>query len=652
MTLTPQTYRELVQTVNRHAALYYTQDQPEISDAEYDFLYRQLQTFEAKFPLLVAPNSPTQRVADKPLEQFESYTHHVRLESLANAFSEEEVHAFVERVQKALPDQDVVFTVEPKIDGLAIALHYENGVFKVGATRGNGTIGENVTQNLKTIRDLPLQLKSGATIEVRGEVFIKKSVFEGFKDQYANPRNTAAGALRNLDPRVTASRQLSLFVYNAVADPMPTQTQHDLMIHLKKLGLPTIPHQVLAHTVEDIMRACEAIHAQRNQNDWDIDGAVIKVNSFSEQTALGSTSKSPRWALAYKFESEQGVTKLEDIGVQVGRTGVLTPVAFLAPVKLSGATVKRATLHNADEIARKAIRIGDTVLVQRAGDVIPEVVKSVQTFPDSRAFHMPTHCPECGTAVVKGDVHIRCPNLMCPAQVKGRISHFAGRNAMDIEGLGDVLVEQLVDSGLVKRLGDLYRLSVDQVAGLERMAKKSAQNLIDALKKSKTVPLDRFIYALGIPFVGEHTAQILAAQFGSWDKFLEANLQTLLSVHEIGEKIAGALVDIFSDPRFREDTADLLSMGITLVSPETPGIGPLSGKTFLVTGTLPTLKRHEAETLIKTHGGKLLSAVSKNLDYLVVGEAAGSKLDKAQKLIEKGEPLQLLSEAKLRELLT
>ncbi|MSR88517.1 MAG: NAD-dependent DNA ligase LigA [Candidatus Margulisbacteria bacterium] len=639
-------YHELLKILSEHAHLYYVLDTPVISDFEYDQLYRQVAEFEETFPLLSDLNSPTRRIGGKSSAKLESYAHIQKLPSLGNVFDAIELRAFYDRVLKALPQEIIIFTVEPKIDGLAVALHYRDGQFKVGATRGDGYSGENVTQNLRTIRSLPLTLTSTETIEVRGEVFMRKSVFETFKDQFANPRNAAAGALRQLDSKVTASRKLDIFIYQGLYSGITTH--HELLTYLKELGLPVVPDVQRCETFSDIQEACQTILNNKESYDWGIDGAVIKVDEKKWQDELGFTSKSPRWAIAYKFETEKAITTLTNIIVQVGRTGVLTPVAVLEPVQLSGVSVHRATLHNQEDILRKGVLIGDRVLVQRAGEVIPEIIKSFETFSHSRAFEMPPHCPECQTPVlhVPEEVAIRCPNFDCPAQIKGRIFHYASRKAMDIEGLGDKLVEQLVDSGLVHSLPDLYRISMETWTSLDRMAQKSAQNIYDELEKSKTKLFSKFLFGLGIPFIGERTAQLLAQVFPDMKTLLSASYEALLNVPEIGEKIAAILTQTLSAPSFQDMINDLTELGLSPKSDAVLATGKLSGSTFLFTGTLSHRTRTEAEKAVVEQGGKIISAVSANLTYLIVGDSPGSKVNKAKAINQKAGKsiIQILSE--------
>ncbi len=643
-----QAYTDLIQTLNQYARDYYTNDTPSISDAEYDHLYRTALQFEEANPLLVDPASPTQRIGDKPLEKFEQFEHSQPLPSLGNIFNFSELETFYNRILKdlSLDASHLNFTIEPKMDGLAVAVHYQNGLLVSAATRGNGKVGENVTHTVKTIKSLPLQLKEPITLEVRGEVFIRKSMFEKIKDQFANPRNAAAGSLRQLDPAIAAQRHLDIMIYQGVS--LPFSSHSETLSYLKQLGFQT--SQILkASSLQDVQTACDTIQKNRASYDWDIDGAVIKVDDLLFQSHLGFTAKAPRWAVAYKFASEQAATQLHDITVQVGRTGILTPVAELVPVKVGGVTVQRATLHNIDEIRRKDLHINDTVLIQRAGDVIPEVVKVVLQADDRKPFEMPTNCPVCDSVVVQlpEEVAFRCINPQCKAQLKGRLSHFVSRKAMDIDGLGDAIIDQVVDLELVKSPADLYTIPKETWASLERMAEKSAQNICDALNNSKTISLSRFIYALGIPLIGEKTAESLAFHFGTLERFRQSNQDELVNLQDFGEKTAAVLYQTINSSDFSTLIDSLLENGI-MPKPEIKQKGILEGLTFLITGTLTQFSRIEAEAAIKAKGGRILSAVSKNLDTLIVGDNAGSKFEKAQKLgiktMDEKELLDLLSQ--------
>jgi DNA ligase (NAD+) len=641
-----QEYQCLVKKLNHHSRQYYVLDKPEISDYEYDKLYRDIQRFEAENPLLIDPDTPTQRIGDKPNQQFKTYSHEVRLPSLDNAFHEEELKAFYNRVQKILPDQKVEFTIEPKIDGLAVAIHYKNGQLILGATRGDGKTGETVTDNLKTIKSLPKQLAKEVDIEVRGEVYMRKSVFNEIKNSFANPRNAAAGSLRQLDPAITAKRNLDIFLYQGLG--VSNINKHREMIdYLKELGLPIISDIKKVDNFEDILKACQDILMNRELYDWDVDGAVVKVNSYAFQNALGSTSKSPRWAIAYKEKAEPEITKLLDVVVQVGRTGVLTPVAVLEPVRVSGAMVQRATLHNLEDIERKGIKIGDEVKVARAGEVIPEVVGLYKSVSNSKSFIMPKFCPVCSSNIInqEGEVAHRCINYECPAQIKARIAHFVSRNAMDIDGFGIALVEQLVDEQRLKSVADIYSLKELELAVLDRMGEKSASNLIASINASKNKTFSRFIFALGIPYIGQHTAELLANLYSDLESLTNVKKEQLIEIHEIGEKAADSLINYFNNESFLRVLSCLKEFGVN-PKYEQKALGSLSGKTFLITGTLTKYKRFEAESLIKNNGGRILSTVSKKLNYLVVGENPGSKLQKSEKI----STIDIISEIDLESL--
>ena len=636
-------YSSLIEKMNTYAEAYYKNDAPLISDAEYDQLYRQLLQFEDENPLLIDDNSPTQRVGDKVLDTFAPFQHHSTLPSLSNVFNQDELQAWWDRIQKTENNPDLAFTIEPKIDGLAVAIHYKNGVLDVAATRGDGKTGETVTANIKTIQSLPHKLSQPITIEVRGEVFMRKSQFDTISDQFANPRNAAAGSLRQLDPTIAAERNLDIFIYQGIYESI--SNHNDMIQFLKELGLPVIPDITCVNSVAELEEFAHNLYEKRHTLDYEIDGAVMKVNSFSIQKDLGSTIKSPRWAMAYKFAAEQAITTLEDIIIQVGRTGVLTPVGVLKPVKVGGVTVQRATLHNMDDFERKGINIGDDVVIERAGDVIPAIVRLEKAANNGTAFIMPKSCPVCNGDVEKidGEVAHRCSNYNCSAQAKGRLAHYVARGAMDIDGFGSSLVDMLYDNGMCRSIIDIYTLDQEILATLERLGEKSAENLINAIEKSKTQPLSRFIFGLAIPFIGKRAAEILAETYRSIDNLLLAKEEELLNIYEIGEKVAASLLATIKSQDFISMIHTLKELGINPIVSEASS-SKLTGKTFLVTGTLPNLKRQDAEAMIKDNGGKVLSSVSKNLHYLVVGDNPGSKLEKAEKLIEKGIPLTILDE--------
>lgn len=659
--------RQLRADIEGHNYRYYVLDAPSIPDAEFDKLFRELQQLEAEYPQLLTPDSPTQRVGGKPLEAFSQITHRLPMLSLNNAFEDGEAAAFDRRVREGLEAAgEVDYATEPKFDGLAISLTYEHGVLVQGATRGDGFTGEDVTANLKTVKSIPLRIAAPnppALLEVRGEVLMLKEDFARLNDQqrakgekeFANPRNAAAGSLRQLNSRITASRRLTFFAYGVGAvEGVDLPASHQgVMDWLESLHFPVSKERAVVRGVEGLLAYYRAMGEKRPSLPFDIDGVVYKVNDLRAQERLGFVSRAPRWAVAHKFPAEEAMTELLGIDVQVGRTGALTPVARLAPVFVGGVTVTNATLHNEDEIRRKDVRIGDTVIVRRAGDVIPEVVAVV---PEKRPilapeFIMPKICPVCGSHVVRGEDEAvaRCTGgLYCPAQLKQAIWHFASRRAMDIEGLGDKLVEQLVERQLVKTPADLYRLGMNTLANLERMAEKSAQNLLEALDKSKRTTLPRFIYALGIRNVGEATAKDLARYFGGLDALMEADAERLQQVPDVGPVVASTIAQFFAEAHNREVIAQLRALGVQWdeSAPVAAANGAAAGKTFVLTGTLPNLSRDQAKEMIEAAGGKAAGSVSKKTDYVVAGEEAGSKLAKAQEL-----GIAILDEAGLLALL-
>lgn len=633
--------------IRKHDYYYYVMDDPRITDEEYDSLMRELEKLEAQYPELIAPDSPTQRVGGEPLAQFKPVQHPVPLLSLANAFEPAELRDFDRRVRQ-LAGTAVDYMVEPKIDGLTVVLTYENGLFVQGATRGDGFTGEDITENLRTVRVLPVALNGAPPrLVVRGEAFISKKAFKRLNDErdsqgeppFANPRNAAAGALRQLDPKVTASRPLGVFVYQVlVSEGLELQTQEQVLKFLEKLGFPVQKEGKLCRDIEEVIDLCIEWTEKRHLLTYEIDGMVIKVNSLQIQDLLGSTAKSPRWAIAYKFPAEQVVTRVKDIVVRVGRTGVLTPTALLEPVQVGGVTVSRATLHNEDMIREKDIRIGDYVVIQRAGDVIPEVVR---TLPERRTgeekiFQMPDFCPECGSRVMRleGEVAARCTGIACPARIKELILHFVGREAMDIEGIGPALVNQLVESKLVKDPADLYFLKKEDLIGLERMGEKSANNILEAIEKSKKRGLAPLIFALGIRYVGARAARVLAEHFGSLEALKNATKEELTAIPEIGSKIAESITAFFHDEQTKRVLEKLERAGVTVkekLAKDKKEL-PLFGKQFVLTGTLPSLTRKEAEELISSLGGRTSSSVSRKTDYVVAGENPGQKYEKALEL--------------------
>lgn len=654
--------------LNRHNHAYYVLDNPTIPDAEYDRMFRELVELEQAHPDLITSDSPTQRVGGKPLPQFEQVRHAVPMLSLNNAFDDDEVVAFDRRVREGLEsEREVEYSTELKFDGLAVSIRYENGILVQAATRGDGMTGENVTANIRTIRSMPLRLHmdaAPAVLEVRGEVLMYKSDFARLNQrqrdlgqkEFANPRNAAAGSLRQLDSKITAQRALRFFAYgigSLEGAEMP-ESHSALLDWYASIGLPVCLERTVVTGAQGLIEFYRAIGAKRKDLPYDIDGVVYKVNQSRYQQRLGYVSRAPRFAIAHKFQAEEAMTVLQDIDVQVGRTGAITPVARLAPVFVGGVTVTNATLHNEDEVNRKDIRIGDTVIVRRAGDVIPEVVTFVPELrPDhARRFTMPTHCPVCGSPIVRPEEEAiaRCSGgwVKCAAQRKGGLLHFVSRRAMDIEGMGEQLVEQLVDKHVITTAADLYKLGLTSLASLDRMAEKSAQNVLKALEKSKSTTLARFIYALGIRHVGESTAKELARHFGNLDALTQASEEDLLEVADIGPVVARSIKAFFSDPMNAELVDQLRAAGVhwpeSVRSADTPKL--FTGKTFVLTGTLPTLKREEAAAMIEAAGGKVSGSVSKKTSYVVAGEEAGSKLAKAQEL---GVPI--IDEAGLHQLL-
>jgi len=641
---------------------YYVLDAPTLSDAEYDRLFRELEQIEADHPDLITPDSPTRRVGAAPSEKFAKVTHRRQMMSLANAMTEDEFLEFDARVHRSFGDEPLRYVVEPKLDGLAVTLRYENGRLVQGATRGDGLTGEDVTANLRTIKMVPLQLggRPPAVFEARGEVFINKRDFVRMNEErekageptFVNPRNCAAGSLRQLDPRITAQRPLSIFFYEVGETPGLTFATHwEKLALLRELGLRTNPENALCESLPEVKEKYRRMLAMRHELPYEIDGSVVKVDSEDQRRRLGAVSRTPRWAIAYKFPAEEEATTIEDIFVSVGRTGALTPVAALKPVHVGGVTVSRATLHNEDELRRKDVRVGDRVFLRRAGDVIPEIVRVIlESRPaDSRSWEMPKQCPACGTPVVReeGEAITRCPNPACPAKSVSRLRHFASRLAMDIEGLGVETSTQLTETGLVKTPADLYRLTYDQLVGLDRFADLSARNLLAAIEASKRRPLRHVIYALGIRMVGEATAVALARRFGSLEALTNASVEDLQSVRDVGPEVARQIHDFLALPGQREMIGQLLAAG---VSPEpeaaAAAAGSLAGKTVVLTGTLAQYSREAAKAEIERRGGRVSGSVSRKTDLVVAGGDAGSKVKKAQEL-----GVRVVDEDGFRELL-
>lgn len=658
----------LRQELIQHNYRYYVLDDPLVSDAEYDRLFRQLVELETRYPELHDPLSPTQRVGAPPLTEFAQVRHAIPMLSLGNVISRAEMHEFQERIQRFLKNNaDIEYVAEAKIDGVAVELVYEHGKLTTGSTRGDGVTGEDVTQNLKTVRSVPLMLRKHGRnplptlLEVRGEVFLATEPFRQLNREraatgeplFANPRNATAGSLKQLDSSITAKRPLGLFCYGVGRlEGVAFASHWEFTEALQEWGLKPIPQRRLCHNLDEVFTFFAELQAQRDALPYEIDGVVVKVNSFALQRQLGEVSRSPRWAIAYKFPARQATTKVLNIAPQVGRTGVLTPVAELEPVGIGGVTVRNASLHNMDEINRKDIRIGDTVIVERAGDVIPYVVK---TIPEKRTgrekqFTMPSTCPVCGAEVEReeGEAAYRCTGLACPAKLKESLKFFGSRGSMDIEGLGEKIIDQLVDKGLVHDAGDLYRLTKEQIALLDRMADKSAQNLLTALEKSKKTTLPRFIASLGIRHVGEATAKQLAEHFGDFAHIREATEEELRQVRDIGPEVARSIAHFFRQSQNRHVIDKLLNAGVHLPRVAARRDGKFSGQTFVLTGALSTMTRPEAQKRIEALGGKVSSSVSKQTSYVVVGEEPGSKLEKAQQLgvqvLEEDEFLQMIGE--------
>ena len=654
--------RALRESLTYHSQRYYVYDSPEISDYEYDMMFAELKALEEQYPELYDAASPTQRVGGKALDKFEKVTHSVKMDSLSDVFSFEETEEFCQKMADILTAPE--FSVEPKIDGLSVSLVYENGEFVKGATRGDGYVGEDVTMNLRTVQSIPLRLPEPLTLTVRGEVYMPRAVFEAINEKreaagrslMANPRNAAAGSLRQLDSTVTAQRKLDIFVFNfqegsLYADGRAPKTHTETLERLSELGFKVLPMRCVASDSADIIAHINAIGNARDDLSYDIDGVVIKIDDLEARRQVGEGTSTPKWAVAYKFPPEEKETKLIDITVAVGRTGVLTPTAILEPVRLAGTTVSRATLHNIDFIREREIMLGDTVCVRKAGDIIPEVVRTNILARDGseRVFATPTHCPSCGEPVFfdKNDgVALRCTNSLCPAQVARSIEHFASKGAMNIDGLGPQIVELFILNGIIKDAADLYSLRCEDIEGLERMGKKSAQNLVSAIESSKNVGLARLVYALGIREVGEVASAALASTFGTLDRIISATKEEISAIENFGEVTADYVVDFFSHSQNIDLCKRLSDAGVITVDNSTPAGDILAGSTFVITGTLPTMSRDEASALIKQNGGKVSGSVSKKTSFVLAGEAAGSKLTKAQEL-----GIKIISEDELLEMI-
>ncbi len=666
MASTQQKLEELRQAIRRHDELYYVHSQPEISDAEYDKLFQELQDLENEFPDLISPDSPTQRVGGAPLPQFQKIHHEYPLLSLDSEMTEESVRAFDERVRRELGEDDISYSAEPKFDGVSVELTYDQGVFVSGATRGDGTIGEDVTRNLRTIRSLPLRLKKNTGcpmhLVVRGEVFIKLPDFhqlnqrltERGEDAFANPRNSASGALRQLDPQITAKRPLTLICYELMSKRGGEPANHfDAVSCLETWGLPIPKFRKNCQRIDEAMAFHGDMAQQRDALPFEIDGIVIKVNRFDWQQMLGEKSRSPRWAIAYKFSARKELTKVRAITVSVGRTGALTPIAMLDPVDIGGVTVSRASLHNVEEVARKDVRVGDTVKVERAGDVIPDIVERIAIPGQQRTepFVPPAQCPVCQSHTIQEGPILYCTGqTVCSAQLKGSLEHYVSKGAMNIDGLGKKTIAQFVDEGLVKDLADLYTLKKEQLLELEGFAEKSATQLIEGLEKSKRAALSRFLIGLGIRHVGTHIAKVLAQHYGSLEKIQKASKEELQAIHEIGSEIAASVENFFQEERNLQVIQRMRKLGVQVEEGDIASeelLQPLAGKSFVLTGALEGMTREEAKQKIESLGGRVTSSVSKQTDYVVAGTEPGSKLEKAEKL-----GVQVLDGAKFRSLLS
>jgi len=646
------TIKYLRKQINDHNYQYYVLDNPIISDGEYDKLLKELELIENKYPEYIIPESPTQRIGAQPIDSFGTVSHRITMMSLANAMSEDELKAFDERLKKKLnSSEEIEYVVEPKLDGLAVELIYEKGKFINGSTRGDGNTGEDITSNLKTINSIPLILRDDIVslpdlVEVRGEVFIRKQDFEilnakrtqANNQPFANARNAAAGSLRQLDPKITATRSLSIYCYQAgVVDGVNLNTHSEFLEKLKGWGLPVNPEIKIVKGIEKAIQFHKELEGARNEFPYEIDGSVIKVNSLPIRNKLGTRSRSPRWAIAGKFKAQQVTTVIKDIFPSVGRTGAVTPVARLEPVEVGGVTVTNATLHNQDEIDRKDIRIGDTVIIERSGDVIPKVIKVIQEkrTNDAKSYHLPDHCPECNNQLIRpqNEVVFRCSNFLCPAKIKGNIKHFVSKDALDMDGLGEKLIDQLVNEKIIKNVDDLFQINKNQLANLDRMGDKSADNIVESINNSKLTTFSRFIYALGIRHVGEHTSKLLEDAFdGNFDLLLEASFEDLESIDEVGPIVAQSIIGFWNVDSNKQIANNCFEFGLKLERKNKKVDQILNGKTLVFTGSLEKFTRKVAKEMVVNKGGRVSNAISKNTNFLVAGPGSGAKLEKAKKL--------------------
>jgi DNA ligase (NAD+) len=652
MSISHDKYLQLVEKLRQLNKAYYIDNASSVSDAQYDQWYQQIKDYEASHPLLIVEHSPTQHVGTMPAKGFQQHQHTAPLLSLSNAFTPDDIQKFLDRITKNTNQTEFSMSVEPKVDGCAVSIIYTKGQLELAATRGNGTIGEVITHNINTILALPKTIAFTEPLEVRGEVYIKTSNFEKIKENFANPRNVASGALRQLDPKVTKKRHLDIFIYGSSTSPHPSHIE--TIAWLKSLGFPVIDAVEVPGRAPEITHRIADILNQKDRYDFVIDGAVVKLNSIALQDAMGATSKAPKWAIAYKFPEEEVTTTLENVEFQVGRTGIITPVAHVTPVNVSGATVSRATLHNFDEIKRLNVHIGDTITIKRAGEVIPKIVGVRAKATHQTPIAPPDTCPSCdqySIRQIEGQIAYQCINPNCLAQIKERIKHFCSKNAMDIEGLGDAIVDQLLKEGRIQNVADLYALRRDDIINLERFAEKSTDNLLAAIQASKTKPFANIIFALGIPYIGEVSANIIAEHYPTFQQLSQATEDELITIDQVGPKMAAAVVATLSNKHYQHIITALMAAGIDPAPPKKPSSQQLSGKTFVITGTL-SQPRSAIESILKDNGAKVVKNVSKTLNYLVVGESAGSKYDKAQQLNNSGASIQIISETELLALTT
>ena len=648
MGLSYEDYQNLITQLISHNHAYYNQNKSTITDAQYDALYQQIKQFEEKNPLLISNQSPTQKVGHAPDSSQTHYTHQTPLLSLSNAFSENDVQAWLHRIHK---NQTANICIEPKIDGCAVSIIYENGHLQLAATRGNGKTGEIITHNILTIEALPKSIPFKNQLEVRAEVYIKRSNFLKLKDPFANPRNAASGALRQLNPTVTKSRYLDIFIYGSPNTDI--DSHYETINWLESLGFPVIPTHCSLGRLSDLMHQINTLKNQKEGFDFDTDGAVLKVDSKMIQDTLGHTAKAPRWALAYKFPEQESQTTLEDVHFQVGRTGIITPVAQVAPVLVSGATIRKASLHNFDEIKRLDIQVGDTIIIKRAGEVIPKIIGRANKGPNRHPINPPKTCPSCQQDriyQIQGQIAYQCINPKCPAQIKEKIKHFCSKNAMNIDGLGDAIIHQLLKEEKIQTVADLYKLTRHDLIHLDRFADKSTDNLLKAIEESKSKPFENILFGLGIPFIGEVSAGIIANHYPNFKALQKATIDELLTIDQVGPKMAESLTHSLTNPTYQHIITELLACGVTPRTTTPLVSNQLANQSFVITGTL-TQPRTTIETIIKNNGGKVLKSISKSLDFLIVGHSAGSKYTKAQKLNEAGANIQILSEAELNGLI-